>query len=196
MPNNLKEFYCRLEKLSSSVKLYCSDCERHCCRGFIYLLDEEAETLLRNDTSVLEYHNKRNENGYMLDTYPRDENGEFVPKAFAPVCPNRYASSGRCSVYSNRPLVCRLYPIDIQEIKNKSDIYWVVHKKCDFVTKAPKKDVEKWLREAKKLVEDVDSRLLKEIELEWRKFACIMVYPPDFEGYNLYLLGKAFPQKS
>jgi len=157
------------------------------------LLNEEAETLLKNDASVLEYHNKRNEYGYMLDTYPRDEKGEFITHALAPECPNRCSSSGKCSIYGCRPLVCRLYPIDIQEIKNKPDIYWVVHKKCDFITKAPQNNVDEWLSEAKKLVESVENHLLSEIELEWKKFADIMVFPPDFEGYNCYLLGRAFP---
>lgn len=195
MINSLENLYDKLDELSKHVQKFCFDCEIVCCRGYIMLLREEAEQVLKNGGSVLEYKNPKGVKGYMLDTYPRDVTGNFRCDVHAPECPNRSLISG-CSLYNVRPLICRMYPLDLQEIKDKPNIYWVVHKRCEFMQKLPKEDLENWLSKAKSIVINIGSKLLKEIEIEWKKLALGMTYPPDFEGYDLFILGSAFPIKS
>lgn len=193
MIKNLDEFYSALNGLDSPLESYCKSCKRHCCRGYIMLMTKEAINLVKNGVSVLKYNSKdSSEKGYMLDTFPRDESGKIKQGVIGPECPNRDAG-GKCSAYAYRPLVCRLYPIDLQEVKNRSDIFWVVHKKCDFISEAVKEDVDAWLSKAENIVNSIDEDFMSRIAVEWRKLVCDMVFPPDFDGYDVHILKPAFP---
>lgn len=191
MIDSLTDFYRELDSLNRPLRRYCKTCKRHCCRGYIMLFREEAIRLLEQDVSVLRY-SRYEQHGYQMDTYPRDENGEIMYGVFGPECPNRL-NSGKCSVYDFRPLICRIYPMDLQRVDDELNVNWVIHKKCDFISEAPREEVDGWISKARALAGDVGPTLLDEIAIEWNKFWSDVAYEPGFKGYDLHILRNAFP---
>jgi len=77
------------------------------------------------------------------------------------LCVFRDEKSKKCSIYSTRPLVCRMFPLEITSINNKLE--WVVYDYCPFVKKTindPHQNIHEklWF-----LVTEIESLFTKEI---------------------------------
>ncbi len=73
---------------------------------------------------------------------------------------NKLKKDGKCSIYSNRPIDCRLFPIHIQKIGSK--FYWIINKKCSLSKIIDvKKEVDKlersYLEELKQELNDYEA---------------------------------------
>lgn len=109
--NALKKLYEALAPLTSQPDCAsCELCERNV--GLVYVLGDERASL---ESSCVPLATTSEGIAYIS----RPEHGW---------CPCYDTSTKRCQIYDNRPLCCRLYPLDLMEID--SAIWWVIHTEC------------------------------------------------------------------
>lgn len=88
----------------------CRLCEEHV--GLVYLLGDEKEKLQ-------EFENKIITTSQGISYVQRNKEG---------CCSFFNYDTYTCQIYYNRPLCCRIYPLDL--IRVNDGIWWVVHNKC------------------------------------------------------------------
>ena len=82
-----------------------------------------------------------------------------------------HVKNNRCQIYKNRPFDCRIYPLDIQKIKNK--YYWIIYTTCPqykkFIEKIKKHHIIKFLNNIIK--GDIFEKYKKQIDYTTDKYA-------------------------
>jgi Fe-S-cluster containining protein len=90
--------------LDLRMKTTCSSCINKCCSqpyDWVYLTDAEVSVLAAaSRLSPIHFVQQR-----------RNEETGLLWKTLALPCPFLEASTGQCTVYDARPLICRLFPI-------------------------------------------------------------------------------------
>lgn len=116
----LKSLYRQLDTLYKGILPSCQKC-KDCCYGYVWLLEEEANRLYKKRVPIIEINNSIN----FIHSFP-SRKGKILLNQIKPPCIlNR---KGKCSIYKDRPLACRLYPIGIR--KKGSVFYVIIHKNC------------------------------------------------------------------
>jgi len=111
MDKKLKETYKLADKLFPYIGNSCKNCNT-CCKTYGWLLKREAEGFLKKGYSVIEI----NKHLYCFDSFVRDKNNKRIFNQI-PRCP--FYKKGECSIYEERPIDCRLYPVKIKFRKGK-----------------------------------------------------------------------------
>lgn len=82
-----------------------------------------------------------------------------------------FAKNNRCIIYKNRPFDCRIYPLDIQKIKNS--YYWIIYTTCPqykkFIEKIKKHNIIPFLNNIIK--GDIFEQYKKQIAYTTDKYA-------------------------
>lgn len=108
---SLQDAYRALEGLASQPECQsCRLCEEHV--GLVYAFRVEAESLERKGVTVSK----------------TSEGVAYVGRTSAGWCSCYNVGGNGCTIYSDRPLCCRLYPLDLMEIEG--ELWWVVHEEC------------------------------------------------------------------
>ena len=98
--------------VASSRLANCRGCTSCCERGgLVYVKDDEREALSRLDVPMI------NISGVT-----------FIKRLADGTCPMLDRVGKQCSIYEDRPLCCRLFPLDILSIDRK--LQWAVSNQC------------------------------------------------------------------
>ena len=115
-----------MEILSSQPECQtCRLCEEHV--GLVYLLGKESARVRSHRLPVL-----RTMSG--VEYLGRVPDREVRKEGLSPVSPSHGwcsafdPTTNMCRIYSDRPLCCRIYPLDLMRID--SQVWWVMHTEC------------------------------------------------------------------
>lgn len=175
----LKSLYRYLDTLYKGVLRFCQKCKDPCCYGYVWLLKEEASRLYKKGVPIIEI----NDNINFIYSF-RSKNGKILLNQIKPPCV--LSKKGKCSIYKDRPLACRLYPIDIR--KEGDTFYLVIHKECLFINEPA------FLDKTISLIYAVKQQLLKRILNSFERANELSYYPlgkePKSDYIKLLKIGK------
>jgi len=131
-------------------------------RGGIWLCSEEEKNL----NKVVKIYDS-----YFIDTFLKireTDSIRFINKFSCPYL--TYRNCKRCSIYSKRPFICRIIPVDISQ--NASNQYiWILRKYC-LLYKYNKRSLKDILLILKQMTEEIniliDNSFLSDFEKVWR----------------------------
>lgn len=103
---------------------YCNRCPQVCCRGGIAITCAEAEHLVASLPLLAV------DGVLFLDTERDRHTGRDETRPICPAYQNR-----RCRVYDIRPLICRLFPVELLPLERRWA--WFLSGKCPFVQTMP-----------------------------------------------------------
>lgn len=168
----LKSLYRHLDALYKGVWRFCQKCKDPCCYGYIWLLEKEAGNLYKKGVPIIEINKSVN----FIHSFP-SKNGKILVNQIKPPC--ILSKKEKCSIYKNRPLVCRLYPIDIK--KQAGIFYFVIHKECPSIKKP------EFFDKTVSLMYDVEQKLLKRILNTFERANELSDYPLGKESKSDYI---------
>ena len=177
--DTLSQLYDALDELYRGIEQDCRDCQDPDCMGYIWLLKSEAEHLYERRVPLVQVNN----GPIFIHSFPMTDKGQPDLSVRYPPCSQLYANSRRCSIYKDRPLVCRLYPLGL-ETKADGTIVWALHRDCLYIRRMEERgkllDFEYRVRN---LINNLSLKLLKEIVETYREVDAIAFFP---EGENNY----------
>jgi Fe-S-cluster containining protein len=88
----------------------CRLCEEHV--GLVYLLGDEAPISRRHSLPVI----------------TSVKGAQYLSHTHNGLCVAFEAGAGRCQIYADRPLACRIYPLDLMCFKGV--FWWVIYIEC------------------------------------------------------------------
>src|ERR1051326_8241556 len=88
----------------------CRLCEENV--GLVYLMGDEAT--------------KAQDHG--LHVLTTDRGVQYLKRTNEGWCSSFDPSTNTCKIYNDRPLCCRIYPLDLMKING--EIWWVIHAEC------------------------------------------------------------------
>lgn len=143
----------------------CKDCPVLCARkqNIHWLLPQEAEKLRgpMNVTKINDAH--------------------FFDGGLCPLLKEKH-----CSIYSERPLECRLNPLSVHEIEG--ELYWILYLECPIVKKRPK---EEFIERLKLGITIITPFITEELKGEFRKISkAIKSFEPLIEERNFIRIAK------
>lgn len=155
--NKLKDLYQELNKLYTNIGFYCQKCRYEDCQGYVWLLDEEPNKLKKKGVTIVRVNNEL----AFLDSFKRTKNNELDLNVISPPCKLKN-KDGTCSIYNNRPFICRFYPLDLKILDNKYFI--VLHKNCLYIEYLCKNSqLEEFVNKVELILNNTDKKLLKSI---------------------------------
>lgn len=107
---NMKNLRSSLERAAKLV-VSCKDCTSCCENGLVYLFDEEVPIMKELDVPLVSIKGVN---------YIQRKNGGS--------CPMINGHNQGCKIYENRPLCCRLYPLDVFNRNGKLE--WGLYTFC------------------------------------------------------------------
>jgi len=171
----LKDLYAQFDLLYSDILFTCKGCSDHDCEGYIWLMPEESDILAEKDISVVVLNGNCN----LINPF---EESSLTPTDFErmrPKCRLRYA--GLCSIYSSRPLVCRMYPVGLTS--QDGNATFVLFKDCKFVRDMTIDQKIKFTNRAIAILSDCSQKLYDEIVETYLNMDVLSKYP---DGANKY----------
>ncbi len=108
----MRELYEILQPLASQPECSsCILCEKNV--GLVYLLGKEAERIQARGQSLISITSNQ---------------VEYLNRKAGGWCACFAEGTNTCGIYEDRPLCCRLYPLDLMEIDQA--VWWVMHAEC------------------------------------------------------------------
>jgi len=104
--NKLREIYKLTDKLFPGISNFCKSCDT-CCKTYGWLLKRETKNFLNRGFKIVKINNSI----YCLDSFETNERGKRIIEKI-PRC--IFYKNKKCSIYKDRPLDCRFYPIKIK----------------------------------------------------------------------------------
>jgi Fe-S-cluster containining protein len=152
----LAQFKQAVDSIWSDISASCAVCADPDCLGYTWLVPEEEEALL--DAGVQTVQINGASGPLFLDNYDRDARGGLVLGKRGPRCPWR-GSDGRCTVHTQRPLVCHMYPFGIDGDGSGSYV-WSLHTDCEYVRSRSTGQRDALVAALRRLLDRTDRRLL------------------------------------
>ncbi len=174
MEESLRKIYIDFDVLYQGILSVCADCGDHDCEGYVWLLPEEASALYDLNISIVEINN----NTSFINSF-EEVNGRLLIERPKPPCKLRHR--GLCSIYTSRPLVCRMYPIGFATIQNEVSV--VLHKDCQFARGLKGREKELFLLKVLRTFEYTSPKLLMNIMDTYGKVDAISAFP---DGSNIF----------
>ncbi len=173
----LKNLYGKLDELYKKIYKFCRICKEEDCKGYTWLLPEEAKKLVNKNIPLIEVNKRLN----FINSFSKKSSIINLEKIWSH-CIFRQQNS-RCSIYTLRPLICRLYPLDFK-ILNKQ-IYIVLHIDCLFIKELIKtREIGQFIEKVLFILYNCDKRLLDKILNEYKLVDYISKYPKNYKGDN------------
>lgn len=166
MIETLEQLYIAFDNLFRGIEKDCVKCKFSRCLGYVWLLAEEAERLIENGLEVLQI----NENLFFVNSFPVVE-GEINIEQFKPKC--SFLTDGRCGIYNQRPLSCRMYPLSFY-IEN-GILQLVLHLDCLY--SRHRMNCRIFKENSLAILQRVEKNLLKEIAETYRQVFAISKFP-------------------
>lgn len=175
----LPQLYDALDELYRGIEQDCRDCQDPDCIGYVWLLKKEAERLYERGVPLVQVNNGPT----FIHSFPVTPKGQPDLSVRYPPCSQLCADSRRCSIYQDRPLVCRLYPLGL-ETKADGTIVWALHRDCLYIRRMEERGtLPNFERRARNIINNLSLRLLEEIVETYRAVDEISSFP---EGENNY----------
>lgn len=109
--SDLESLYGLLKPLTAQPECQtCRLCEEHV--GLVYLFDDEASKAKK----------------YRLPVLTTSQGVKYLGRTRDGWCSSFDPSTNTCSIYTDRPLCCRIYPLDL--MKFDGIVWWVIHAEC------------------------------------------------------------------
>jgi Fe-S-cluster containining protein len=106
------------EDLREALAFLTSQPECETCRlceenvGLVYLIGDEAQRIAKLQLPILTTSQRVNYLGRTTEGW----------------CCSFNPGSNTCKIYEDRPICCRIYPLDLMRINN--EVWWVIHSEC------------------------------------------------------------------
>lgn len=121
----INDLYKALDRLYFGIEHDCGECKDPDCMGYIWLLRDESERLYEKGVPIVQVNNGPN----FIHSFPVMTDGKPNLSVRYPVCSQLHPNCRRCTIHTDRPMVCRLYPIGL-ETQPDGVVMWVVHTDC------------------------------------------------------------------
>lgn len=167
MIHSLSELSHRLDLLYGDITQWCDVCTDKDCGGTVWLLPEEAEKLYEMGVPIAEI----NDGIFFIHSFPQAGKRIIVDQ---PNFPCILRKSKRCSIYSERPLVCRLYPVGFAI--EQGNTFLVLYEGCLFLREL-REDLPIFIEKVKRLFRDLDKELLYLLTRTYSAAESISKYP-------------------
>lgn len=174
MNDHLRKLYSDLDFLYKDIRSTCVGCQDHDCEGYVWLLKEEASALYDLNVPIVEI----NENTFFIHSF-EETNGSLRVDKLRPPC--RLREGGLCSIYTSRPLVCRIYPVG--PITVNGDVLIALHKDCKFSRNLQRQDKLSFFDKVSEILRQTHNDLLNEIMDTYGRVDAISAFP---EGPNTF----------
>lgn len=183
MIESLTLLYKQLDVLYRGIEEDCRVCKDPDCMGYVWLLREEANRLYDRGVPLVQVNNGPT----FIHSFPVTSEG--IPKLSEkyPPCSQLCTDSRRCSIYEDRPLVCRLYPLGL-ETTTDGKVVWVLHLDCLHIRRLQERGLLPGFKgRARSLIDGISPQLLVEILETYQAVDAISAFP---EGENNYTILK------
>jgi len=175
----LPQLYDALDELYRDIEQDCRDCQDPDCMGYVWLLKKEAERLYERGVPLVQVNNGPT----FIHSFPTTSKGQLDLSVRYPPCSQLCTNSRRCSIYENRPLVCRLYPLGL-ETKADGTIVWALHRDCLHIRRMEERGtLPNFEHRVRNIINNLSPELLEEIVKTYRTVDAISSFP---EGENNY----------
>ncbi len=144
----------------------CAECER-CERSVVYLTPREQDVARREG----------------LRLYGRGSATRMNRQGCR--CPFYAGPDRGCLHYPARPLICRLFPIDVVEHETDGSHWWVLFEACAEVARGK---LRGQVEEARRLATEVDRRLPEDLRRAFMADAEGAVFEPTFYEHPIHYL--------
>lgn len=154
------------KKLMSGFTL-CGECER-CERSVVYLTPREQKSAIKEGIRLY------GGGGAVRINREHDACGYYNKQTH------------RCDGYSTRPLICRLFPIDLLEREDDDNrLWWSVFEGCEEVARGKLKGR---IPELKKLARQIDKEMPRALKLAYASGDGDWVAEPEFVERKIHYL--------
>lgn len=176
----LLQFYDALDDLYRGIEQDCRECQDPDCMGYVWLLKKEAERLYERGVPLVQVNNGPT----FIHSFPVTDKGQLDLSVQYPPCSQLCADSRKCSIYEDRPLVCRLYPLGF-ETKEDGTIVWVLHRDCLRVRRMEERGtLPDFERHVRNVINNLSPELLEEIVETYRAVDAISSFPDGENNYS------------
>lgn len=177
----LSQLYAVLDDLFQNIESDCRECQHADCKGYIWLLKEEARRLYERGVPLV----RVNGGPTFIHSFPEKTNGELNLSVRYPSCSQLCTDSRRCSIHIDRPLVCHLYPLG-PETTADGTIVWALHQDCLHVERMEARGtLPQFEHRVRSILDSLSPRLLGEIVETYRAVDAVSAFP---DGDNRYLV--------
>lgn len=166
MINTINELYSAFDNLFKGIEEDCKKCEYSRCLGYVWLLSQEAERLIENGSGVLQI----NEDIFFVNSFSVTEKKIDIEQ-FKPKCP--FLKMGRCAIYIQRPLSCRMYPLSFSICGDKLQL--VLNLDCLYSRN--KMNCRSFKEESLAILQGTERALLREITETYRRVHAVSKFP-------------------
>jgi len=176
----LPQLYDALDELYRGIKQDCRDCQDPDCMGYVWLLKKEAERLYERGVPLVQVNNGPT----FIHSFPATSKGQPDLSVRYPPCSQLCPDSRRCSIYKDRPLVCRLYPLGL-ETRNDGTIVWALHRDCLHIRRMEERGtLPNFEHRARNVISNLSPKLLEEIVKTYRAVDAISSFPDGENNYS------------
>ena len=177
---SLKELYDALDELYRGIEQDCCGCQDPDCMGYVWLLKEEVERLYECGVSLVQVNNGPT----FIHSFSATAQGQPDLSVRYPLCSQFCIDSRRCSIYQDRPLTCRLYPLGL-ETKADGTIVWALHRDCLYVRRLEERGLLSGFEcQIRNIINNLSPQLLKEIVETYRAVDAISSFPDGENNYK------------
>ena len=176
----LSQLYNALDELYRGIEQDCRDCKDPDCMGYIWLLKKEAKRLYERGVPLVQVNNGPT----FIHSFPATNKGQPDLSVRYPPCSQLCTDSRRCSIYEDRPLACRLYPLGL-ETKVDGTIVWALHRDCLHIRRMEERGMlPKFEYHARDVINNLSPKLLEEIVETYRAVDAISSFPDGENNYS------------
>ena len=168
MADYLIELCAAFDHLYRDIGPFCSGCQDHDCEGFVWLLEKEAETLYSHGIPIVEV----NESLSFIHSF-EEKGGCLMIEKPKPPCILR--KNGLCSIYSDRPLVCRMYPVGFA--RHEGSLFLALHKDCRFSRSLSGDEKKSFFQKVLDILQSTSPELISEIKNTFERVDEISLFP-------------------
>lgn len=176
----LSQLYDALDELYRGIEQDCRECQDPDCMGYVWLLKKEAERLYERGVPLVQVNNGPT----FIHSFPVTDKGQPDLSVRYPPCSQLCTDSRRCSIYQDRPLVCRLYPLGL-ETKDDGTIVWALHRDCLHVRRMEERgSLPAFENRIRNVINNLSPKLLGEIVKTYRAVDAISSFPDGENNYS------------
>jgi Fe-S-cluster containining protein len=124
----LSQLNVAFDTLYQGIESDCKECQDPDCMGFTWLLEEEIPQLYDRGVPLVQINNGPS----FIHSFPEKSDGQLDLSVRYPQCSQLCLDSRRCSIHTDRPFVCHLYPLGL-ETTIDGTIVWALHRDCLYV---------------------------------------------------------------
>lgn len=176
----LSQLYDALDELYRGIEQDCRDCRDPDCMGYVWLLKKEAERLYERGIPLVQVNNGPT----FIHSFPVTDDGQPDLSVRYPACSQLCTDSRRCSIYQDRPLVCRLYPLGL-ETKADGTIVWALHRDCLHIRRMEERgSLPAFENRIRNIINNLSPKLLEEIVETYREVDTVSSFPDGENNYS------------